>query len=195
MDSNLVTGRIMTIFFTSDTHFNHERTLTVSNSARPFSCVKEMNQTIIERWNTVVNDGDLVYHLGDLCLLSQMDIWLQQLKGRKILIQGNHDTKERLRNAIGWEEVHNYLEIKVEKTRLFLCHYAMRTWHHSHKGTLHLYGHSHGNLPGDSQSLDVGVDCWGFSPITLEEIKERLKTFTKRIEIDHHQPDSDNGNY
>jgi hypothetical protein len=36
--------------------------------------------------------------------------------------------------------------------------------------------HSHGGLAGDSQSLDVGVDCWDFRPVTLREIKERLAT-------------------
>ena len=53
--------------------------------------------------------------------------------------------------------------------QLVLCHYAMRVWRNSHHGAIHLYGHSHGNLIGDSQSCDVGVDCWRFSPVSIEE--------------------------
>jgi calcineurin-like phosphoesterase family protein len=71
---------------------------------------------------------------------------------------------------------------------LVLCHYAMRTWNRSHYGAIQLYGHSHGNLPGDSQSCDVGVDCWGFRPVSLEEILNNLIYNEHRYEQDHHQP-------
>jgi calcineurin-like phosphoesterase family protein len=39
-----------------------------------------------------------------------------------------------------------------------------------------LYGHSHGRLPGTRTSLDVGVDCWSYLPVTLDEIRDRLAT-------------------
>ena len=54
-------------------------------------------------------------------------------------------------------------------------HYTMRTWNGAHRGVLHLYGHSHGSLPGDGRSLDVGVDCWAWRPITTPEIAEALE--------------------
>jgi calcineurin-like phosphoesterase family protein len=57
-------------------------------------------------------------------------------------------------------------------------------WNASHHGALHFYGHSHGNLPGDSQSLDVGVDCWDFRPASLAEIRARLATLPTRREPD-----------
>ena len=43
-----------------------------------------------------------------------------------------------------------------------------------HRGDIHLYGHSHGNLPGTAASTDVGVDCFDFAPVTLDRICERL---------------------
>ena len=181
----------MTVFLTSDTHFNHPRVLTVEKNPRPFSSVEEMNEVMVTRWNDRITNSDQVYHLGDFVLFGDMDPFLQRLKGQKFLIKGNHDTSERLRKATLWQEVYDVKEIKVDKTRLFLFHYACRTWHHSHKGVIHLYGHSHGNLPGDSQSLDVGVDAWDFRPVTLEEVKSRLATNPQRIEIDHHQTNSD----
>lgn len=51
------------IFFTSDTHFWHENIIKFCN--RPFSSVEEMNDTIIENWNKVVGENDIVFHLGD----------------------------------------------------------------------------------------------------------------------------------
>ena len=73
-------------------------------------------------------------------------------------------------------------------TMVVLCHYAMLVWSRSHHGAIHLYGHSHGNLPGDSQSCDVGVDCWDFAPVSIEEIRVRLARSPGRAEPDHHQP-------
>jgi hypothetical protein len=68
-----------------------------------------------------------------------------------------------------------------------LCHYALRTWNGSHRGALRLYGHSHGGLAGDSQSVDVGVDCWDFRPVTLDEIRnawQRCQSASNSTTID-----------
>ena len=43
-----------------------------------------------------------------------------------------------------------------------------------HRGDIHLFGHSHGSLPGTATSTDVGVDCFGYRPVTLDEIRVRL---------------------
>jgi calcineurin-like phosphoesterase family protein len=43
-----------------------------------------------------------------------------------------------------------------------------------HRGDIHLYGHSHGTLPGTAASTDVGVDCFDYRPVTLAEIRVRL---------------------
>ncbi|GJD90610.1 hypothetical protein BHAOGJBA_4152 [Methylobacterium hispanicum] len=57
---------------------------------------------------------------------------------------------------------------------LWLSHYAHRVWPRMHYGDLHLYGHSHGSLPGTDASTDVGVDCFGFRPVTLDDVRVRL---------------------
>jgi len=51
----------------------------------------------------------------------------------------------------------------------------MRVWNKAHCGAIHLYGHSHGALLGIGRSLDVGVDCHKFCPISLEEILRLTK--------------------
>jgi len=55
-----------------------------------------------------------------------------------------------------------------------LCHYAMRTWDRSHYGSYHLYGHSHGKLERHGWSMDVGVDCFDFYPVSLRQVIEEL---------------------
>ena len=174
----------MATWFTSDTHFGHIRIIELAH--RPFGTVEEMDETMIARWNERVATGDLIYHLGDFALADH-NIYLPRLNGQKRLIIGNHDHSNRVKKAAGWNTINDMLTVKVDDVSIVLCHYGLRVWNKSHYGALHFYGHSHGSLPGDSQSIDVGVDCWDFRPISLEEIQSRLATQPKRNNPDHHQ--------
>ena len=79
-------------WFTSDHHFGHKNILEYEKEARPFKTIEEMNETLIERWNSVVQPHHLVYHLGDFCFgKKNMDI-AARLNGKKKLVMGNHDT-------------------------------------------------------------------------------------------------------
>ena len=127
--------------------------------------------------------GDRSHQLVDLLAALKC-----QYPDRIHLILGNHDYADRVNKATLWQGIRELKELKVGETKIVLCHYALRTWNGSHRGALQLHGHSHGGLAGDSQSLDVGVDCWDFRPVTLDEIKERLATMPKRVELDHHRP-------
>ncbi len=174
----------MNIFFTSDHHFGHKRIIELAS--RPFASVEEMDEVLIERWNAIVAPGDLVYHLGDFAFADHAP-YLERLKGQKRLILGNHDHANRVNKAVGWSTVDSLLHVTLPcETPVVLCHYAMRVWNRSHHGALHFYGHSHGNLEGDAQSCDVGVDCWGFEPVNLDTLKAFLSGGKARREPDHH---------
>jgi calcineurin-like phosphoesterase family protein len=164
----------MQTHFTADSHFGHSNI--ISLSARPFASVEEMEEAMIERWNEVVAPGDNVWHLGDFafrCELRRMRAIFSRLSGSKHLILGNHDDKNTL--ALGWASIGHIREIKVDGQRLVMCHYGMRTWPGVHRGAIHLYGHSHGTLPGNALCTDVGVDCWSFRPVTLPTIRTALE--------------------
>ncbi len=171
----------MTIFYTSDTHYDHKNIIKYSN--RPFKDVEEMNYQMIKRWNEVVTYDDTVYHLGDFGFGRNNNSIAAQLTGHlKYIILGNHDKSP----PQGFIRKEQCTEIYDGDTKVILCHYGMRVWHGSHKGSIQLYGHSHNSLPGTNQSLDVGVDCWNYYPITLEQIKRRLKTLPAQKAVDHH---------
>ena len=167
------------IWFTSDTHFGHRNIIDFCK--RPFSSVEEMDEALIERWNARVKPNDTVWHLGDFGFYKtydELNAVFSRLNGNKYLIMGNHDYGNTKR--LFWEKVSTLEELMFGKLPIVLFHYPMISWHRSWYGSVHLYGHVHGALRGDNQSLDVGVDSWEYQPINFEEIKDRLKTLPKR---------------
>lgn len=167
----------MTDWTISDTHLGHRYIIEACD--RPFRDqnglpdVRAMNEALKANWNAVVRPKDTVYHLGDFAhRAGHYDDLLKdfrQLNGRKILIRGNHDGRDTL--ALPWAEIHDMLSTTIDSTKVHLCHYGMRDWPGRRRGVYHLYGHSHGRLPGNSQSMDVGVDVMGWSPVRIDQIK------------------------
>lgn len=164
--------------------------------------VYDMDSFLISKWNEIVTNKDDVFHLGDFCFGLRNDAirYLSELQfGTFNFIWGNHDRgMEDLYRALRDNRVPHFVrnkvrflgglkEVKVERQRIVLCHYAMRVWDKSHHGSWHLYGHSHGSLPDDPNalSIDVGVDVHGYRPISFDEVAMYMakKTFKP---IDHH---------
>jgi calcineurin-like phosphoesterase family protein len=81
----------------SDTHFNHNKDFILQ--PRNFSTVEEMNEKIIERWNSVVQPNDTIYHLGDMTMgdIDTAVPLIARLNGKINLAIGNHDTNARLK--------------------------------------------------------------------------------------------------
>jgi calcineurin-like phosphoesterase family protein len=161
-------------WFTADTHFGHVNVL--SFCGRPFPGIAEHDAALIRGWNARVAPGDDVWHLGDFALgldpvaLARV---FARLHGRKHLIVGNHDHKATLR--LPWSSLPRQLHaISVAGRRVVLCHYALRSWHRIHAGAVHLYGHTHGTIPGTRHAEDVGVDAWGYAPVSLAEALARM---------------------
>ncbi|MDJ0390630.1 metallophosphoesterase [Roseomonas sp. E05] len=160
----------MAVFFTGDTHFGHGGARGLYR--RPFPSTAAMDAAMLERWNAAVRPEDEVWHLGDFALgpdAAVMEALLGRLHGRKHLITGNNDGPATL-GLPGWASVRPYAEITVEGAPLVLCHYAFRSWRNMGRGWINLHGHSHGRLRPLPRQADVGVDAWGFRPVTLEEI-------------------------
>jgi calcineurin-like phosphoesterase family protein len=174
------------IWFTSDTHFGHTNIIRYCN--RPFTDIDEMNNTIIRNWNSVVKHGDIIYHLGDFSLEkglekgNDIDKYTKRLNGNICLIHGNHDKSIKKSTKITQLGTRYDLKLKEKPYLIILSHYAMRVWNRCHYGTWHLYGHSHGMLSDHLLSMDVGVDCNNFTPISLTEIKTIMEAKIKDID-------------
>jgi len=187
----------MTTFFTADHHFGHAKV--IEYTKRPFSTVEDMDNAMINIWNFVVRPADEVYHLGDFTLGNLEKFWSyrNRLNGKIYLITGGHDYnwyKKFLSssNTMVLPQLHR---IKMQGKEIVLCHYPLLTWEKSHYGSLHLHGHCHGkigivgragniNLPPRQENgfrVDVGIDCWYYTPVTLEQILKKVSMETSLI--------------
>lgn len=169
-------------WFTSDTHFGHKGILSPRmDRPRPFASIQEHDEYQIAQWNNRVRDEDIVWHCGDFAYgggHAYARSVFDRLRGRKHLIVGNHEAQGV---RLPWAappvqacQIHVQDPGMPRAQGVWLSHYGHRTWPNVWRGDIHLYGHSHGSLPGTARSLDVGVDSWGFRPVRLSEIQEVL---------------------
>lgn len=111
------------VYFTSDTHFYHSNI--IGFCKRPFKNVEDMNETLIENWNRVVSQDDIVFHLGDFCMGGSHE-WtkiLNRLNGKIYLILGNHDLKNiRQGYTSRFELTTMQMHIEVDKQKIYLNH-------------------------------------------------------------------------
>lgn len=166
---HLVSNRV---WFTADTHLGHDRI--IQYCRRPFTSADEMEQVMLDRFNSVLEPGDILYHLGDASW-STYDLrrFFGQLRCRNIhLVLGNHDKKklDEYRQWFTW--VGEYKKITTgDGTQVILFHYPIRSWVGKGHGAYHVHGHCHGMLPDSGErSVDVGVDVWDYTPVSLEQI-------------------------
>lgn len=154
----------MSIFFTSDTHFGHQRTLEFSR--RPFADVASMDAALIANWNAVVQPGDTVYHLGDFGATECLN-YVSRLNGKIILLPGNYDTPEMLQSLKQTcEIIQPNTVIEVDGHRFQLVHEPDEAT----AGEFFLFGHVHQLQMVKRNGLNVGTDCHFFRPISLDVV-------------------------
>ena len=132
-------------YFVSDLHFGHANVINFDK--RPWTDLESMTRDLIANWNATVTNADTVYILGDLFWTHEsVHEVLPHLKGRKVLIRGNHDESitEQPEIAAQFEEIHDYLELDHAGLTLILSHYPIVPYLKCYKrNTLMLYGHVH----------------------------------------------------
>ena len=160
------------IFVTSDQHFDHENIIKYCN--RPFRSVEEMNNTLLNNWNSSVSNDDTVYFLGDLAFgrgSRSTNYWLKQLKGKIIFIKGSHDKSKNI-------EFLQYIKFQYGKYLFFLTHdpaHAPKNWH----GWI-IHGHYHNHKPEysfinkEKRTVNVCVELTNYKPVDINDIIKNI---------------------
>lgn len=171
------------VYFTSDTHFGHDRDFIYK--PRGFQSIQEHDETIIERWNSIVTSQDIVYHLGDAMLGADHQYGLDclaQLNGTIHMIRGNHDTVKRwweYEDAWPHLVIHGWSDIlKEQGYKFYLCHYKTETScienmapskHH----LINLHGHTHDSRKFENDNpfqYNVALDAHNCYPVHIDQV-------------------------
>lgn len=171
----------MKIWITSDSHFSHKNI--IEYCSRPFTDVEQMNEHLVDAWNSCVRDGDIVLHLGDVAMGRPCDSEpaLRRLNGRKVLVHGNHDSKRHMRlyASLGWSICERLIVDDV-----LLQHRYLPDDDHGFELVLH--GHAHGTQHARKKHIDVGVDAarsHGYAPIDAGLLMSRSQLFALRAAL------------
>lgn len=168
----------MARFIISDTHFDHKNIIDYTN--RPFENVEEMNNHMIESWNNIVEDNDVVVHVGDFAMANQnrVEEIISKLNGKILLIKGNHD------NISEYTFPHPYVESTViqHKGYRYYCSHKKEDipdfWKH-----WNLVGHTHNDDPFinyNKKLINISVECIGYKPLPLDILDKCLRSMSKK---------------
>jgi calcineurin-like phosphoesterase family protein len=137
-----------------------------------------MNETIINNWNKVVTNDDIVIHVGDFKFKihnNDEDI-MSILNGHKVLVTGNHDRgSASFFKRLGFNEVYR-------KENLYIGNFIF-----SHKPVkqtsllldkINIHGHVHNTkwFRYDLFHFNVSCEVINYTPISFDVIKKISKT-------------------
>lgn len=178
----------MGYYFTADEHHDHlnrQGSGIIEYCKRPFRNIDQNSRVIIERHNDTVTENSIVYHLGDFSLRGNPHFTYYESLMRKYkkvkerhLILGNHDSLDPFKyHNLGFISVHTIFWLTVtlsneKPIKLLLAHDPAIYQPAVYDDYIMLCGHIHNlfkTLP-DRKIVNVGVDVWDFTPVSLEQI-------------------------
>jgi len=165
-------------YLISDLHLDHDNIIDYCD--RPFSSVEEMNDVLVEHWNTVVDPDDEVLYGGDLTIRTSAAAlldWLNELNGEIVFLLGNHDgtVLEEL-DRVQFVEEFRFEHRGVPFYAIHDPADAPSNW----KGWL-LHAHHHNNWPDrfpfvdhDSRRVNFSVELLDYRPLATDRLVDYL---------------------
>jgi len=159
-------------FFIGDTHFGHRNIIHFEEIKpfRPFATIEEHDQELVQRWNSRVRSQDIVYHLGDFCFGRENIEIAGQLKGKKRLILGNHDTYPSAAYLKYFEKLGGAITVGKE---FLLTHIPVREGELS-RWAYNIHGHLHTHVLPDKRYINVSCEQVNLTPISIDEVRKRI---------------------
>lgn len=167
----------MTLWYITDTHFQHSNILTFKKPdgslIRPgFSSIEEHDEHIIEEWNKVVKPSDHIYHLGDVTFNQKaFHAIMPRLRGVKRLLLGNHDN---FKMGV-YSKYFGKVQSMGTHDKLLFTHLPVHPSSVSERWRANVHGHIHASPAIEGKYVCICPEHLGFyRPISLEEVKERV---------------------
>ena len=181
--------------------FGHDKDFVYQE--RGFNSIQEHDETILNNINSIVEEDDTLYVLGDL-MLGDNEAGIEKIKRIKcqniFIILGNHDSNSRIElyKTVPSIKKISYADVlKIGKAIFYLSHYPTicsnyddgQPWH---RRIVNLYGHTHqkwnfyyDNNPmtpcGNPFMYHVGVDSHACTPVAAEDIIAEIREYKCQI--------------
>ena len=186
------------LFMTSDSHWGHFNICKYCH--RPFTSRKEMDDTLISNWNSVVPEDGIVVHCGDFMLPHKTGdkeykkIWDKLNFKTLVLCRGNHDRIDCGTYNYGDKTVIvvDIAMIEVEGIEIMACHCPKLAY----PADFQIFGHIHTlsdgtcyGIDGDvvdrlrATQYDVGADQNGYTPISYWQLVDIFRNNAKNKKI------------
>jgi len=181
-------------FWLSDSHVGHR----LVAGKRGFASVQEHDQTLLHNINSVVQDQDIVYHLGDVGIATDDYIleWVLQLNGTWNLITGNHDSvwpghRRQRGSQKEWMQYfasiqafgHTYIgsnEVVMSHFPYEGDHTAVNRYTHFRlrdEGRILLHGHTHkDNKIHGTRQINLSLEAWNLRPASESELLQLIRS-------------------
>jgi len=153
----------MSVYFISDLHIGHRG---IPKYRTQFKHVDEHDEWIVKQWNSRgFNKKDIIIILGDI-IFDKSKFWmLNELKGQKWALLGNHD-------ILTPYEVYHFFDkhMHFEKRYGFwLSHCPIHP--DELRGKKNIHGHVHNKTIPDDRYISVCVEACNGVPVPLDEIR------------------------
>ena len=165
-------------YIISDLHLDHDNIIEYCH--RPFETVDEMNETLVNNWNSTIDPADEVLFGGDLTIRSSAAVvldWIETLNGEMVFLIGNHDTTifEQL-DSVSFVDHYSFTYRDIPFT---VVHDPADGPGNPTGWVLH--GHHHNNWPErfpfidhDNQRVNFSVELINFRPLALDRLVEYI---------------------
>ena len=172
------------IYFTSDWHFNHDKDFIWKK--RGYNSVEEMNDDLINKICSTLDEGDELWVLGDLVMgdIDKAAAVLSRIPYSVHFLVGNHDTLRRINlyDSLGWINHERAIQVTDGNWDFYLSHYPTVTMNYDdvkkHHPLINLHGHTHyqNKFYNDNPYMyNVGVDSQNGYPVSIDKIKADIK--------------------
>ena len=171
-------------FFCADLHLGHEGVCKFlrndGTKLRPWDSAAEMDEALIENWNSVVRPFDVVYVLGDVVINRKHLPTISRLNGRKRLIGGNHDIFDLSCYTKYFEDIKG---VKV-LSDMVLSHVPLHPLSVSQRWGTNVHGHTHANSMNSPFHVCVSMEQIDFTPISLEDLRIKITKHKESFQND-----------
>lgn len=173
------------IYYTSDWHLGEDR-LGIDGKPnvfyRPFSSIKENDDTIMNNLYDTFKDGDALWHLGDVIVgnIKTSERHLKQMRSmypnsQFNLVLGNYDTDKVNILSQYFDTVHEEFNLVSFSNNLmiYLNHYpskCKKQLEENQEYTFAITGHIHSLWKVQRGIINVGVDAWNFRPVSHSQL-------------------------